>query len=81
MTKKTAKPEALEELHNALAKTMKSKLVDGTATAADLNVIRAFLKDNHIEATPEKGNPLGDLADALPDFSAEDIAAEDQTLN
>lgn len=77
--KKTASEEALELLHAGLALAMKERLESGEATAADLNVIRAFLKDNNIDAIPTKGSPLGDLVDSLPDFGPDDIAAEDQT--
>jgi hypothetical protein len=34
-------------------------------TASDLAVIRAFLKDNNITASPGSGNPLAELERAL----------------
>jgi len=37
-------------------------------TAAEMNVIRQFLKDNGIDSVPRKDNPLGKLASELPDF-------------
>jgi hypothetical protein len=79
--KKTATEEALEQLHAQLATVMKARLSGPEVSAADLNVIRAFLKDNGIDAVPTKGSPLGDLVDKLPTFGPDDIAAEDQTYN
>lgn len=45
-------------------------------SSALLSVIRQFLKDNRIEATPGKGSALGKLAAAFP-FPAEDASAEE----
>lgn len=61
-----ASKETLSALHAALAKKFKEMLDGGEVTAADLNVIRAFLKDNNIDAAPKKGSPLGNLVDKLP---------------
>jgi hypothetical protein len=55
----------LEELHADLARALKTKL-DGEATAADLNVIRQFLKDNNISGLPAPGSPLKALVDGMP---------------
>lgn len=61
-----ATTDQLDELHGLLAKKMKSKLDSGDFTASDLNVIRAFLKDNGVEAPALPGTPTGDLASTLP---------------
>jgi len=61
-----ATKDALNALHGEFAKSLAQKLKDGTATAADLSVIRQFLKDNNIEALSVPGSPLGALTDALP---------------
>jgi hypothetical protein len=41
-------------------------------TAATLNQIRQFLKDNQIEADRTRNRPLVDLAKALPTFEPSD---------
>lgn len=58
----------LEDLYNALGKELLDRIQSGDATAADLNVARAWLKDNKIEALPTPNNPLGQLTEALPVF-------------
>ena len=63
--------ETLEALHKALAEQLLARVKSGEATAADLGVARQFLKDNNIEALIEPGNPLHDLARAVP-FKAPD---------
>ena len=65
---KKASEELMDELHGELAKQMQKRLKSGEATAADMNVIRAFLKDNGIEGVPAKGSHLGNLADDMPDL-------------
>lgn len=75
---KSASKESLEELHAALARSLTSRINSGEATAADLNVIRQFLKDNGIDSIPKKGSPLGDLVNTLPFASPEAIAAENE---
>lgn len=67
---KASIPE-LNSLHAELAKALLKKLQDGAATAADLNVIRAFLKDNGVEAVAVPGSPIRALTDSLP-YSGED---------
>lgn len=64
---KTASIEALSELHETLAVTMKAAIQQDPGNPALMSVIRQFLKDNKIEAQAKKGTPLGDLAD-LPVF-------------
>jgi hypothetical protein len=63
-------PKKLEEIHDALTATLLKRVRAGTATAADLNVARAFLKDNGIEVSnPAHLKPLGDaLTDKMLPF-------------
>ena len=67
-----ATKDFLALLHDDLAKALSKKIKSGEATAADMSVARQFLKDNGIDAIPTKGNPLSELQDALPEFSADD---------
>lgn len=78
---KSAKKEALEMLHAALATSLAEKIRKGEVTAADLNVARQFLKDNHIEASPEPGSPLDDLRKDLPFADPDSIANDYDTIN
>lgn len=77
MTKATE--EALDALHGQLAKSLKDRIADGSATAADLSVARQFLKDNGIDAVPKKGSPLDDLKNSLPFPDADGVSREDDT--
>ena len=63
----------LQSLQSELAKELLRKLRSGEATAADMNVMRAFLKDNNIESLPVEGSALRDLAASLP-FAGSDHA-------
>ena len=56
----------LEDLHELVADTLLDRINNGEATPADLNVARQFLKDNGIDAMPEKTSPMFNLALALP---------------
>jgi len=56
----------LASLHTALAEELLDRVNSGQATAADLGVVRQFLKDNGIDGVPKKGNPLDNLAQTLP---------------
>lgn len=69
--------DALADLHVELTKdlTKRLKRKDG-ATAAELSVIRQFLKDNGIDALNEPGSPINELASNLP-FSGEKDLQED----
>lgn len=76
----TAPIEHMQELHGQLAKELRNIIVGGevvkdkegmpvrlTPSPAALNVARQFLKDNNIQANPNKG-PVKDLCDDLPIF-------------
>tara|TARA_R110002096_G_scaffold79091_2_gene185785 strand:- start:184 stop:390 length:207 start_codon:yes stop_codon:yes gene_type:complete len=58
--------DILAELHKNLAEDLLSKITSGEATAAELSVARAFLKDNGIDSTMEASEPLHNLAKTLP---------------
>lgn len=72
--------DLLSVLHGRLARELLTRLESGEATAADLNVIRQFLKDNGITADDPAGSDLDKLARRRPmpdlneDFEAEDHA-------
>lgn len=78
---KSASQEALELLHAEVAKQLAAKIRAGEATAADLNVARQFLKDNHIEAVAKPGSAIDDLRHDLPFADADSIAEGSETFN
>ena len=70
MTSKKAKSEALEELHSILAQTLADAIKnpgEAGVQAAILNVARAYLKDNGIQADITNNAALSELND-LPVF-------------
>ena len=71
--------QILAKLHTELALQLLERLRSGEAKAADLNVIRQFLKDNGIDSVPKEESPLGNLVNELP-FSGE-AADSGQTFN
>ena len=71
----TASHESLGDLHETLANTMIKQLKDPAGlTAADLSVMRQFLKDNNITATGPRAavTNLGASTPALPFGAVED---------
>ena len=56
----------LDDLHGLIARELARKIKTGEYTAADLNVARQFLKDNHVEQAALPGTPIHDLASTLP---------------
>jgi hypothetical protein len=56
----------LEQIHNALADELLRKIMDGSATATELNVARQFLKDNGIDCAPSASQPMLNLAQIMP---------------
>ena len=56
----------LSDLHLAVSEELLRRVISGDANAADLNVARAFLKDNGIDATVDQSKPLKNLAESLP---------------
>lgn len=63
--------EVLGKIHLALAEDLLKRVTTGEATAAELNVVRQFLKDNHVDTVPQKGDAVDNLVHALP-FTEED---------
>jgi hypothetical protein len=80
-TSKAASITILEELHNETVKALLERVKSGTATAADLNVARAMLKDNNIDAIPKDASPLNDLAKSLPFPDADGVAGEEGSFH
>lgn len=76
-----ASEEVLGLLHDTLARSLLDKLQSGECTAADLNVIRAFLKDNGIECLPEKNDTIRNILDSLPDSADLDTVGDTKLLS
>ena len=60
--------DVLADVHDLMAHWCLDKLREGDVNAADLNIIRQFLKDNQISAQPVEETSFGELAKALPDI-------------
>lgn len=56
----------LEELRKELIRTLKEKIKDGTATAGDLSVARALLKDHYVDINGLDVKPKRHVAGNLP---------------
>lgn len=71
-----ATEDSLNSLHGALAEVLmeaiKAKDEDGKVNASVLSVARQFLKDNGVEALPDKNPGLKSLAESLPFPSPDD---------
>lgn len=65
--------DILSTLHTKLSEHLLDKINKGNLTAAELNVIRQFLKDNHISDIPRANSPYGDLLNSFS-FTEEDDA-------
>ncbi|MDE1462100.1 hypothetical protein [Spartinivicinus poritis] len=72
--------QILSQLHSELAQHLLDKLTtekEGEApSASELNVIRQFLKDNHISDIPRPDSPLAELENKLNEvdpFDPDDI--------
>ncbi|MEM0952420.1 MAG: hypothetical protein AAGI66_09820 [Cyanobacteria bacterium P01_H01_bin.74] len=70
--------DRLETLYDETILLLLEKVKDKTATAADLSVIRQFLKDNNITSLPTKDNALGNLCLNLQPLSLEDVVEDYQ---
>ena len=64
--------DKLNSLHTAIAEELLQRVRSGNALAAELSVATKFLKDNHVECVATEDNPLGQLADSIPDFDNEE---------
>lgn len=62
-----ADEKLLGDLQDGMIRLLLNRVKDGTASASDLAVARALLRDNGITAVPAKGSPLGNLADYAGD--------------
>jgi len=62
---KRANDSVLSELHVCLAEQMLKRLISGEASAAEMNAIRQFLKDNEITAEIAPGTVIGALKEEL----------------
>lgn len=60
--------DTLGTIQTEMATLLLKRIKDGTATAADLAVARALLRDNSVQAKPVKDSPLGNLAKSIPTF-------------
>jgi hypothetical protein len=66
-----ASKDALELLHDAVAKELTERVKNGDATAADISNAIKFLKDNGIEAVLGKNPGVTSLASQFPTFDDE----------
>ena len=64
----TLSKEKLEQLHEVLTQELLTRIQQGEAAPALLNVALQFLRDNGIESLALPGFPLGDLLSQLPNF-------------
>lgn len=76
----TASKEAMEALHGLLAGHFSAILTgDGEIKAADLNVIRQFLKDNNINAQADRpGTPFNQFVNQALPFMEDAVEMEHQ---
>ena len=75
------KRDDLIDLLGLTIQALKAKITDGTATAADLSAAIKLLKDNNVGLVPVKTDELGDLRNALPFQSIEDLQEDRDTFN
>lgn len=54
------------EMQRELAKALLDRIRSGGATAADLNVARQLLKDNHIQSATPQANPSLAILGSIP---------------
>lgn len=60
--------DTLGSIQTKMAQLLLKRIETGEATAADLAVARALLRDNSVQAKPVKDSPLGNLAASIPTF-------------
>ena len=66
--KKKATEDQFNELHNLITKEFLSRIKSGEATTQDLKAACDWLKTNDISGVAVEGNPLGKLANVLPEI-------------
>lgn len=62
--------DTLGSIQSEMAALLLARIRDKSATASDLAVARALLRDNAIQAKPVRDSPLGNLAASIPTFDA-----------
>ena len=65
-----ATEDAMADLHGMFARSLMHKLESGSAMPAELSVIRAFLRDNGIEALRTANDDMDRLASNLARLEA-----------
>lgn len=58
----------LGDIQSEMADLLLRRIRSGEATASDLAVARALLRDNAVQAKPVKDSPLGNLSKEIPTF-------------
>lgn len=69
-----ASKDVMDELHAQVAAELKARIASGEATASDIANAIKFLKDNGIEARPDKNPGLQSLARQFPTFDEDEHA-------
>lgn len=67
-----ARESELASLHGVFAKFLSEKLASGEASAAELNCIRQFLKDNGIDCIGQANADINSIVVDLPKFENTD---------
>lgn len=60
--------DIFQRLHEELTKQLLTRIAEGTATAADLNVARQWLNDNKVAADPRRNAGLKQLGESISDL-------------
>lgn len=71
----------LGEMHHLIAQHFIDRLRSGEITPSELSAACRFLKDNGIEALPERNDDLGELMATLPDYREQPDPEADIVLN
>lgn len=66
-TRNSATEQELAELHREIARELKRRIQEGTATAADISAAIKFLKDNNISCPVEDNDDLRAIARGIPE--------------
>ena len=70
----------MRELFNALVKELTKRVQKGECSATDLSVARQFLKDNGIEAIPDKHPGMEKLKEEVENLTFDDDEIDDPAL-
>jgi len=68
-----ATEEQLSELHRAMVENLLDKIKSGTASSADLNTARQFLRDNGIACDGEDDEEIHEIVKEIPTFEDNDV--------